>query len=97
MGAVSRFIEPGSPWHQENRLKRFLCNGFIESFHGRLRDELLNRETFVSLAEARVLLEQHRLWYNRERPHSSLGYASPDEFHGTWQKKHEEGTQQKKN
>ena len=61
-------------------------NGFIESFHGRLRDELLNRETFVSLVEARILLEQHRLWYNGERPHSSLGYASPDEFHGTWQK-----------
>lgn len=87
VGASSRFIEPGSPWQ----------NGFIESFHGRLRDELLNRETFVSLVEARALLERHRLWYNRERPHSSLGYASPDEFHGTWLKNHEEGTEQKKN
>lgn len=76
VGASSRFIEPGSPWQ----------NGYIESFHSRLRDELLNRETFVSLVEARVLLEQHRLWYNAERPHSSLGYASPDEFHGIWQK-----------
>jgi len=73
-GTASRFIDPGHPWQ----------NGFIESFHSRLRDEFLNRESFVSLSETRVRIEQHRLWYNRERPHSSLSYLSPDEFHQAW-------------
>jgi putative transposase len=77
VGVSSRFIEPGHPWQ----------NGFIESFHGRLRDELLDREAFVSLAETRVLLERHRVWYNRERPHSSLGYLSPEEFRQGWQQR----------
>jgi putative transposase len=77
VGAVSRFIEPGHPWQ----------NGFIESFHGRLRDEFLDREVFVSLAETRVQIEVHRLWYNRERPHSRLGYLSPEEFHQAWRAK----------
>jgi len=61
------FIEPGSPWE----------NGYNESFNGKLRDELLNREIFTSLREARVLVEQWRTEYNRVRPHSSLGYRSP--------------------
>ena len=77
VGTSSHFIEPGHPWQ----------NGFIESFHGRLRDEFLDREVFVSLAETRVQIEVHRLWYNRERPHSSLGYLSPDEFHLAWKQR----------
>ena len=61
------FIEPGSPWE----------NGYIESFNGKLRDELLNREIFTTLTEARVLIEQWRIEYNHIRPHSSLGYRVP--------------------
>ncbi len=61
------FIEPGSPWE----------NGYVESFHGKLRDELLNREIFFTLREAKVLIEQWRREYNRNRPHSSLGYKPP--------------------
>jgi putative transposase len=70
----ARFIDPGKPWQ----------NGFIESFHGRLRDELLNRETFLSVKEAQVRLEAHRLWYNQDREHSSLAYLSPKEFREKW-------------
>lgn len=73
---ASLFIEPGSPWQ----------NGYIESFHGRLRDELLDREAFVSIAEAQARLEAHRVWYNRERPHSALGYRSPEEFRQDWER-----------
>jgi transposase InsO family protein len=61
------FIEPGSPWE----------NGFIESFNGKLRDELLNGEIFTTLLEARALLENWRREYNHIRPHSSLGYRPP--------------------
>ena len=61
------FIEPGSPWE----------NGYIESFNGKLRDELLNREIFYTLWEAKVLVERWRKEYNRVRPHSSLGYRPP--------------------
>ncbi len=61
------FIEPGSPWE----------NGYVESFIGKLRDELLNREIFCSLWEAKVLIERWRKEYNRVRPHSSLGYRPP--------------------
>ena len=61
------FIEPGSPW--ENR--------DIESFNGRLRDELLNPEIFDTLREAQVLIERWRREYNEVRPHSSLGYGPP--------------------
>jgi len=61
------FIERGSPWE----------NGYIESFNGKLRDELLNREIFYTLAEARVLIERWRREYNEFRPHSSLGYRPP--------------------
>lgn len=66
------YITPGSPWEQAH----------IESFHDKLRDELLNRELFGSLREARVILEQWRTEYNDERPHSSLGYRTPGEFAG---------------
>jgi putative transposase len=61
------YIEPGSPWE----------NGYVESFHGRLRDELLNGELFDTLWEAKVLLEQWRREYNAVRPHSALGYRPP--------------------
>jgi putative transposase len=61
------YIEPGSPWE----------NGYVESFHGKLRDELLNGELFDTLREAQVLLERWRREYNRVRPHSALGYRPP--------------------
>ena len=61
------FIEPGSPWE----------NGYVESFNGKLRDELLNREIFDTLLEAKVLIERLRRAYNTVRPHSSLGYQPP--------------------
>ena len=52
-------------------------NGYCESFNSKLRDELLNREIFYSLAEAKVIIEAWRRYYNTERPHSSLGYKPP--------------------
>ena len=61
------FIEPGSPWE----------NGYIESFNGKLRDELLNREIFTTLIEAKILIEQWRWEYNHVRPHSALRYRPP--------------------
>lgn len=64
------FIEPGSPWE----------NGYVESFNGKLRDELLNGEIFYTLKEAKVLIEQWRHHYNTRRPHSVLGYLAPREF-----------------
>lgn len=66
----TRYIEPGKPWQ----------NGFAESFHSRLRVECLNRETFASVEHAQVVLNRWRTFYNTERPHSSLGYRTPDEF-----------------
>ncbi len=68
MGVGTLYIEPGSPWE----------NGYIESFSGKLRDELLNREIFATLEEAKVLIEQWRRDYNQTRPHSALGYRPPD-------------------
>ena len=67
IGVKTLYIEPGSPWE----------NGYIESFNGKLRDELLNREVFNTLKEAKVLIEQWRQEYNHIRPHSSLGYRPP--------------------
>ena len=67
IGVKTLFIEPGSPWE----------NGYIESFNGKLRDELLNREIFTTLQEAQVLIEQWRKEYNHIRPHSSLQYRPP--------------------
>ena len=69
-GVEALYIEPGSPWE----------NGYAESFHSRLRDELLNGEEFTTLAEARALSTAWRLEYNHRRPHSSLGYRTPAEF-----------------
>jgi transposase InsO family protein len=66
-GTQALYIEPGSPWE----------NGYIESFNGKLRDELLNLEIFDTLFEAKVLVERWRNEYNIIRPHSSLGYCPP--------------------
>jgi len=67
LGVKTLFIEPGSPWE----------NGYIESFNGKLRDELLNREVFTTLIEAKVLIEKWRQEYNTVRPHSALRYRPP--------------------
>ena len=67
VGVKTLFIEPGSPWE----------NGYIESFNGKLRDELLAPEQFDTLSEAKVLTERWRAHYNTVRPHSSLGYRAP--------------------
>lgn len=67
LGIKTLYIEPGSPWE----------NGYIESFNGKLRDELLNGEVLDTLLEARVLTERWRQEYNQIRPHSSLGYRPP--------------------
>lgn len=67
MGVRTLFIERGSPWE----------NGYIESFNGKLRDELLNLEVFDTLTEARVLIEEWRREYNEVRPHSAKGYRPP--------------------
>ena len=65
-----RFIDPGKPSQ----------NAFIESFNGRFRDECLNQHWFVNLAHARRVVDAWRRDYNQARPHSSLGYLTPDEF-----------------
>lgn len=67
VGARTAYIEKASPWE----------NGYVESFSGKLRDELLNGEVFNTLREAQVLIEEWRRHYNRVRPHSSLGYRPP--------------------
>jgi len=67
LGVKTLFIEPGSPWE----------NGYVESFNGKLRDELLNGEIFDTLLEARTVIGAWRMDYNRHRPHSSLGYRPP--------------------
>ena len=67
LGVTTAFIEPGSPWE----------NGYIESFNGKFRDELLNREIFDTVLEAKVVTEEWRKQYNSVRPHSSLGYRPP--------------------
>ena len=67
LGVKTLFIKPGSPWE----------NGYIESFNGKLRDELLNREVFATLLEAKILIEDWRKEYNQFRPHSSLRYRPP--------------------
>jgi putative transposase len=67
VGVTTLYIEPGSPWE----------NGYVESFNGKLRDELLDREIFDTLLEAKVLIERWRVLYNTVRPHSSLRYRPP--------------------
>ncbi len=67
VGVKTLLIEPGSPWE----------NGYVESFNGKLSDELLNGEVFYTLKEAKVLIERWRVYYNTVRPHSALGYRPP--------------------
>jgi len=67
VGVKTLFIEPGSPWE----------NGYIESFNGKFRDELLNGEIFDTVLEARIITERWRWEYNTIRPHSSLGNRPP--------------------
>ena len=69
-GVETLFIEPGSPWE----------NGYIESFNGKLRDECLDGELFLSLAEEKYIMERWRLDYNHHRPHSSLDNLTPVAF-----------------
>ncbi len=71
------YIEPGSPWQ----------NGKGESFNGKFRDECLRMEIFGNWREAEVIAEQWRKFYNNERPHSSLGYQTPNEFRQDWEKR----------
>ncbi len=79
-GSAPYYIDPGCPWQ----------NGFVESFHGKLRDEFLSREVFASVQEAQVRAQMHRAWYNEERPHSSLKYLSPAAFARAWHQKQQE-------
>jgi len=67
LGVKTLFIEPGSPWE----------NGYIESFNGKMRDELLDREIFFTLEEAKILIARWREEYNHIRPYSALGYRPP--------------------
>ena len=67
VGVKTLFIEPGSPWE----------NGYVESFNGKLRDELLDGEIVYTLREAKILIERWRVHYNHVRPHSALGYRPP--------------------
>ena len=69
-GISTALIEPGKPWQ----------NGVTESFNGKFRDECLSLEWFRSRAEAKVIIEAWRRHYNEVRPHSSLGYLTPNEF-----------------
>jgi transposase InsO family protein len=69
-GVGALYVEPGSPWQ----------NGLIESFNGRLRDECLDREAFMDLREAIVVIGDYRRFYRDERPHSSLNYRTPGSF-----------------
>lgn len=72
-GVENVYIAPGSPWE----------NGYAESFHGRLRDELLNAEVFTDVRDARALASSWKNEYNHHRPHSSLGYVPPATFAAT--------------
>ncbi|MCZ4534819.1 IS3 family transposase [Gordonia terrae] len=78
-GTGSLFIDPGSPWQ----------NAWIESFNGRLRDELLNSWRFDSLREARVIIEDWRIDYNANRPHSAHHGLTPAEFALQWTTTHQ--------
>ena len=69
-GVETLYIEPGAPWQ----------NAYGESFNSRFRDEVLDRELFSNVAEAKVVSDDYRLDHNHRRPHSSLGYQTPAEF-----------------
>jgi putative transposase len=69
-GVRTLYIEPGAPWE----------NAYSETFISRLRDELLDREVFANVKEAKVLAKDYRDHYNKQRPHGALGYLTPAEF-----------------
>jgi putative transposase len=69
-GVRTLYIEPGSPWE----------NAYSETFISRFSDEVLKREVFTNLLEAKVLVEDYRSYYNHQRPHSALDYRTPAEF-----------------
>lgn len=69
-GAKTIYIDPGKPWQ----------NPYGESFNGKFRDECLNMEVFHNISHAKVVIEMWRREYNENRPHSSLGYMTPEEF-----------------
>jgi putative transposase len=77
---TTSYIEPGAPWQ----------NAYVESFNGHLRRELLEMESFDTLFEAKVLIEDWRLEYNHYRPHMSLEYQTPAEFARTWRAEHQD-------
>lgn len=83
-GVEWHYIAPGKPQQ----------NGFMESFNGKLRDECLNEHVFSSLAEARRIIEAWRTDYNTVRPHSSLGYLTPEEFAASWRAEHDKQQEQ---
>jgi len=74
-GVKTHYLEPGSPWQ----------NAYGESFNDKFRDECLNQEVFHTVAEARVITNRWRQYYNEERPHSSLAYRTPAEFRLAWE------------
>ena len=73
------FIEPGSPWQ----------NGFVESYNGRMREELLNLEIIENALEAQVLVDDWREEFNETRPHRSLKMQTPSEFAARWRAEHD--------
>lgn len=73
-GVKTLYVAKSSPWE----------NGYVESFNSRFRAELLNRELFLGLEDARWVIDRWRLDYNHRRPHSSLGYLPPAEFAARW-------------
>ncbi len=78
-GTSLNYIEPGAPWQ----------NPYVESFNGHLRRELLELESFNSLYEAQILIEDWRREYNHYRPHQSLGYQTPAAFARDWHAPHQ--------
>lgn len=72
-GVALHFIDPGKP----------VQNAFIESFNGKFRDECLNQNWYTNLEDARQIIEAWRMDYNTVRPHSSLGYLTPEEYAAT--------------
>jgi putative transposase len=75
VGVHTLYIGPGSPWE----------NGYVESFNGKLRDELLDGEIFYTVRGAKMLIERWRREYNTVRPHSALGNLAPGAYAETCQ------------
>jgi transposase InsO family protein len=78
-GITTSYIEPGAPWQ----------NPYVESFNGHLRRELLDLESFNSLLEAQILINDWRHEYNHHRPHQSLNYQTPTAFAHQWHADHQ--------